>query len=699
LPSSICLIAAPVTTDFEDPAEANSRAIREAARDPKLGVLALAGALDSSGIQPALLDLDRLYASYLEEDRPGGVLGFPGWAARQIVSCDSPIYGFSSICSSYPLTVRTAECVKRESPGSAILFGGPQASVTDLSTLAAFPFVDFILRGEADFTLPQFVDEWNGGRRFHSVPGLSWRSPFGPQRNPDADVIADLDTLPLPAYHLTRDLDGADAAPLELGRGCPFSCTFCSTNDFFRRKFRLKSPSQMLADMRAIAAQYGIRSFTLVHDMFTVDRHRVAAFCDCMIASGENFTWSCSARTDCVDEELLALMARAGCSGVFFGVEAGSQRMQRIIDKDLDPDRAKSIVETAERLGIPTTVSLITGFPEEDEDDLRATIDVYAHSQRHPQSTPQLSLLAPLSGTPIYSLHKDSLVLDDLCSSLSHQGKRQNQADRELIRSHPAIFPNFYLLPTRLDRARLLELREFLLSGTSRMRWLFVALHQSGSGILHVFDEWRAHRAALHPSLGGGPLRHYYTQEVFDGEFARFLRERLSTFRGSAVPALLDYQEAVLKALASAPAPPPGSAVPGPPLPGDIAIPARHVHVLELEWDIQRVLDALKAGRRPTRAAGRKCYRTAEDSPGSIRLIEIRPRVARALQICAAGCTAEEFARQAAPLFDCPLKLRTCAAESLLAAMRDQGLVEVYRTQPAGERSEPIPRQAKRAVC
>ena len=165
-------------------------------------------------------------------------------------------------------------------------------------------------------------------------------------------------------HHLTDLLHHADGASLELGRGCPFACTFCSTNDFFRRNFRLRTPERVIADMRTIAAKYGIRSFALVHDMFTVDRRKVAGFCDAMIASGEGFQWSCSARTDCVDEQLLALMASAGCRGIFYGIEAGSVRMQKIIDKHLDPARAEEVIDLTEQLGMRTTVSLITGFPK-----------------------------------------------------------------------------------------------------------------------------------------------------------------------------------------------------------------------------------------------------------------------------------------------------------------------------------------------
>ena len=176
--------------------------------------------------------------------------------------------------------------------------------------------------------MPNLLDQLDGDRRLDLVAGLTYRCALQAQRNANANVIEDLDALPSPAYHLTGELHRARRASLELGRGCPFACTFCSTNDFFRRNFRLRSPERLLHDMRSIAAAYSIRDFELVHDMFTVDRRRVAA-CQAMIASGEGFTWSCSARTDRIDEELLDLMARSGCRGIFFGVEAGSQRMQR----------------------------------------------------------------------------------------------------------------------------------------------------------------------------------------------------------------------------------------------------------------------------------------------------------------------------------------------------------------------------------
>jgi len=308
-------------------------------------ILSIAAVAESLGCETTVFDLNRRFFEFSDAVGEAGIDGFAESAAREIAKREADVYGFGSICSGYPLTLRIAGRVKAIHPEATVLLGGPQASVVAQPTLASFPFVDFVLRGESEASLPIFLEELSGEHNFDRVPGLTHRSIWGIRQNADAPPIADLDDLPMPAYHLTGELHGAEQASLELGRGCPFACTFCSTNDFFRRKFRLRSPERVLQDMRAIEGEYGIREFILTHDMFTVDAKRVRAFCHHMIASGTNYRWSCSARTDSVDRELLELMAEAGCTGVFFGVETGSERMQKIIDKHLDTNRAHQIID------------------------------------------------------------------------------------------------------------------------------------------------------------------------------------------------------------------------------------------------------------------------------------------------------------------------------------------------------------------
>src|SRR5260370_27808025 len=109
---------------------------------------------------------------------------------------------------------------------------------------------------------------------------------------------------------------------VEAGRGCPLSCTFCSTATFFQRSYRLKSPSRLVHEMDLLHARYGTTEFKLDHDLFTVDRRKVRAFCEAV--QDRNYRCRASARPDCSAEDLLEAMALSGCIGLYFGIETGS---------------------------------------------------------------------------------------------------------------------------------------------------------------------------------------------------------------------------------------------------------------------------------------------------------------------------------------------------------------------------------------
>ena len=681
---SVCLVTASTVAEFADPAEIRSESVRNAARNPQLGILSLAAVLEACGESVRIVDLNCAYLDYFDSHSMVAGSEFAEAAARIVTADDADIYGFSSICSSYPLTIRIAKVVKALRAESSILLGGPQASVVDLQTLSVFPFIDLILRGEAEQTMPQLLDELRGDRQLETVPGLSYRAGAAPHRNPNAPLINNLDSIPSPAYHLSQYLRGSTRASLELGRGCPFSCTFCSTNDFFRRKFRLRSPERVLQDMRSIAATYAIRDFELVHDMFTVDRRRVVAFCEAMIASREGFTWSCSARTDCMDEELLELMGKAGCRGIFYGVEVGSQRMQKVIDKHLDTGRAYEIIDATERLGIGSTVSLISGFPEETWDDVRNSMDFFMHSARCPKSHPQLNLLAPLAETPLLTKHKDELILEELCSGVSHQARRQNCPDVEMIVAYPDIFSNFYVIPTPgLQRDRLFELREFTLMGLARFRWMFVAIHQSTSGILDFFARWQGHRLRIRPALGPSNLRQYYRTDDFRTDFVAFMRTQRAG-KTTAVKALLDYEDAVRRsAAANTRTVPAGDLLlPGASLgPKDLPVRRNRILIFELAYDIQRIVAALKLQKKPVQSRGRYFYVTRPLSAASTRIDQISNWMADLLRLCDGRRCVNAILRQlSGRLPEIQKSFREYVCMRLLQAAENEQFIEVYRT-------------------
>lgn len=635
------LITAPTVTEFRTPEEIASRAVQQAALQPQLGILSVAAVLEAVGDCPHVFDVNAEYLRFAADVGADRIDDFAHHLAATVVRANADVYGFSSICSTFPLSLRVARAVKEIRPYATILFGGPQASVVDEKVIASFPFVDFILRGEAEQSLPLLLRELQGDYEFSRVPGLTFRDRQVVRRTPNAPVIEDLDSLPSPSYHLSNYLHGAKSASIELGRGCPFSCTFCSTNDFFRRRFRLRSPDRVLAEMRSIATTYGIHHFELVHDMFTVDRKRVVAFCEMMQASGEAFTWDCSARTDCVDKELLQQMSASGCRGLFFGIESGSVRMQRIIDKDLDPARAQEMLRVCEELGIRTTASLITGFPEEQWSDVQDTLKIYMQSARCSLSHPQINLLAPLAGTPLHTNHTDELVLEDHCSDMSHQGLGSSEQDLDLIRTYPDIFPNFYMIPTpSLERETLFELREFLGMAVEHFRWLLCAIAQS-EDILQFHESWQAWRLLHCAPMTKSDLRRYYASHNCRSDFLEFVRTSFAD-RNDVVMTLVQVQQALN--LSSTTAIGTDAATPfapsSPREEREAAYLAPGVTLLDLGFDLAALVRSLTEGSSSHLECNRSHYATQISPGGGSTLVQISPFLSDALRV---GITGSHF--------------------------------------------------------
>lgn len=525
----VCLISPPTVIEFNERLITEFEATRLIFEHAPMGILSLAAVLEQQGIESEIIDLNRLFYAYISGDSRSQGLDFCSYATAEFGKITADVFGFSTICSSYPLTLRLANGVRTMHPEAAIILGGPQASVVDVATLVAFPGVDLIVRGEAEETLPRVLDSLTRQQpEFANIAGVTYRRGQAVLRNLNAPVIEDLDRLPPPAFHLYPHTSDCSFAPIEAGRGCPFACSFCSTNDFFRRRFRLKSPHVLAEQMKTIKRTYKIASFDLIHDMFTVDRKKVVAFCEAIEKSGEDLYWGCSARTDCIDDELIDLMAANGCTGIFFGIDSGSDRMQTLMHKRLDLADAALRIRRANRRGIRHTVSLITGFPEETKEDLRLTVKFIGESLRHEHAQIQLHLLAPLAETPITTQYQDQLVFDDIFSDISFHGWEQDPEERAMIIEHPQLFPNFYAVPSRwLERQYLREVREFLLHGSAKTRWLFVYLHRERGNLLSVFDEW-AEWSAQARSIDGivDTSRSYYSGDRFPRDLTRFVEER-----------------------------------------------------------------------------------------------------------------------------------------------------------------------------
>lgn len=374
-------------------------------------------------------------------------------ACEDILNGKPDAVGFTTLGCSFLFAVKVAQLLKRKEPLLPVLLGGPHATMLDREILNSYHQFDIVVRHEAEETLP-FILSRLETRAFEDIPGVTWRTGREGQikTTPGLPKIENLDSLPIGLYDLypVRDLD-LPFMRVEAGRGCPFACTFCSTSSFFQRSYRLKTPSRILAEMDLLHSRYGVREFKLDHDLFTVDRRKVLAFCEA--AANKGYQWRVSARTDCVDDELLEKMALAGCVGLYFGIETGSKRMQRISQKRLELEGVDHTLDTAESLGIETTVSFITGYPEETKQDQVDTLDMMGTCFQRPQQSciPQLHILLPEPGTPMFAQLKGSLTFDGYVTKFN--ARLMTEDDAAHIREFPALYSSYYYYPAAMPRA------------------------------------------------------------------------------------------------------------------------------------------------------------------------------------------------------------------------------------------------------
>ncbi|MEN2787549.1 B12-binding domain-containing radical SAM protein [Sphingomonas qilianensis] len=410
---------------------------------PHLGLMSLVAVARQHGHDASIFDPKFAVAS-------GELSWDPGLyehAARLIVRRGPDVVGFTALGCNFHCVVQIASALRGLRPDLPIVLGGPHATILDREILEAFPIFSAIARHEAETTLVLVLDALGTGR-MADVPGISWRRADGAVvRNPGTPTIDELDELPVPAFDCHEAMAASPTMRVEAGRGCPFSCTFCSTAPFFGRSYRLKSADRIVAELDLLHDRYGASDFKLNHDLFTVNRRKVLAFCEA--ASDRAYSWSCSARVDCVDRELLEAMAGAGCRSIYFGIETGSARMQELSRKRLGLDLVAPTLDVTAMLGLQTTTSFIIGYPEETCDDRAATITLAGQLHRRLLNTSQLHVLSPEPGTALLARYGDTLRFDG--SRCGFNLPRFTASDDILIAQNPKLFVTHYYYPTCVD--------------------------------------------------------------------------------------------------------------------------------------------------------------------------------------------------------------------------------------------------------
>ncbi|HEX5033763.1 MAG TPA: radical SAM protein [bacterium] len=414
-----------------------------------MGLITVGSILKQRGFSAEIVDFDLALRHHpeLRSSYPA----FEAYTRQKIRESDAAIFGISSICNNFPYALEIAEWIRDEWPEAKIVLGGPQPSSVPVDAMEACAAIDAIVVGEGeDGFLELLRSDWNAAS-LRNILGICYREGGSIQLTSPRPLIEDLDTLPFPDFSLVSIADyqeyNGSLALIEAGRGCPFRCNFCSTAEMWVRKYRVKSPARIHREMQLLNAQIGMSYFSLTHDNFTTSPKYNRKFCQWFLENNpEGFTWNASARTDTVTIDDLDLMQRAGCRSLFFGVDSGSKRIQDVIDKHLDLEEFKTILNESVKRGISAITSFIVGFPEETEEDVNATIAMCLWSKYAGAQEVQIHRLSPLASTKVYSHHAKDLRFSEVVSDMSFIIFPTQEILRR-IAGNPRLFSSFFEVP------------------------------------------------------------------------------------------------------------------------------------------------------------------------------------------------------------------------------------------------------------
>lgn len=314
---------------------------------------------------------------------------------------------------SIELDLRIASETKRLfGSGVSVIFCGPHHEMYCQDFLEKHPDVDVVLKGEYEFTLLDVVRNLREGRALDDVNGTIFRTSAGKvQLNPDRSLEHDLGKFPRPARHLLPmgkyiDLPGGIPAPslqLWASRGCPFTCIFCSWPQIMYggSNYRTREPKDVVDEIKQCVSDYGFKSFYFDDDTFNIGKPRMLALCEEITKRDINLPWAIMARADCMDEEILTALKRAGLVALKYGVESSDAKILEATGKSLDLEKVRQTVIMTKKLGISFHLTFTFGLPGETWETIRNTVKFAL--ELDPDSL-QFSIVTPFPGSRYFEM-------------------------------------------------------------------------------------------------------------------------------------------------------------------------------------------------------------------------------------------------------------------------------------------------------
>lgn len=376
----------------------------EPPRHIPIGLGIIANVLLSEGHEVKILDInaERLSKSQVKE--------------KIDLKSKYEIIGTGGLITTYKYLKWLIPELKNSNPTSKIVVGGGVVTGDPTLLLNRTP-ADIAVIGEGEITMKEIVSALENNNSLETVKGIVYKKENNQIKiNPARALIKDLDNLPFPAYDLfpidiyLRNVAHAfvirkkTEMSIITARGCPYNCNYCY--HIFGRGYRTRSVDNVIEEIRYLMEKYKVESILLLDETFTINKKRVMEFCSKMLLEKIDIPWSCYARVDIVDREMLKKMKQAGCYHVGYGIESGSQQILDNMNKKVTVEQAKKAIKLTRSTGLVCGTTFMFGYPGESLETIKET--VYFCKQL--LISPSFFFTTPYPGTKLYKEVKDRII-------------------------------------------------------------------------------------------------------------------------------------------------------------------------------------------------------------------------------------------------------------------------------------------------
>lgn len=318
---------------------------------------------------------------------------------------------------------RLASWVKSIDPEIKVVIGGPHATFFPVQILTNYNhIIDVVVLGQGEDTLVKIVRCFHESKGLEDIPGLAF------ERDGQVHVSLPpwnslcLEDIPFPDYNsfdlmeykspeIPPQYQELPGTHIITSRGCPFNCFFCSVGKFFGGKWNSRSADNVLDELEMLAEERGVQHVYFSDDLFTLSHSRTVEICRKMIDRGLEMAWVAETRVDCVNQEMLSWMKKAGCYRIYYGLESGSPRVLKNIRKGFTVTQVEKAFRMTHQAGIEPSCFLMIGNPGESPETIGETVDLIWSIK--PATMPILGITTVLPGSELYESAKKQGLIED----------------------------------------------------------------------------------------------------------------------------------------------------------------------------------------------------------------------------------------------------------------------------------------------